>query len=211
MRYAWPCLWQVQQAWHSLAFHKLNPGWVFQIMHDRSMWSTPYVRATKLSPSNGCLFPDRHRLARPGQTHKLACEPCPSPDVLNEALHPVKLPLGRLSNADLRPDGFIVLAHLVTHHIVLCLHALTHSRMGLLQAADLHAKPASGFKGGLVFPTSHHCLHNQSLTHSLTHSLARSLAQSINQSIISINIHVVSLGLIRGVNRQCTTPMRCNM
>ncbi len=183
-------LWQVQQPWHSLAFHKFNPGWVFQIMHDTSVLGTPYVRVMKLSPSriagDGCMFPDRHRLARPGQTHNLNREPRPSPDVLNEALHPVKLPLGRLSNADLRPDGFIVLAHLVTHHIVLCLHALTHSRMGLLQAADLHAKPASGFKGGLVIPTSHHCLHNQSLTHSLTHSLARSINQSINQSFQSI-------------------------
>ena len=107
------------------------------------------------------MFPDRHWLARPDQTHNLACEPCPSPDVLNEALHPVKLPLGCLGNADLRPDGFIVLAHLVTHHVVLCLHALTHARMGLLQAADLRAESASGFKGGLVIPAGHHCLHNQ--------------------------------------------------
>ncbi len=116
----------------------------------------------ELQGTNVCFLTGT-RLQGPGQTHNLTCEPCPSPDVLNEAFHPVKLPLGCLSNADLRPDGVIVLAHLVTHHVVLCLHALTHSRVGLLQAADLHAESASGFKGGLVIPAGHHCLHNQSI------------------------------------------------
>ncbi len=166
MRCAWPCLWQVQQAWHSLAFlHPLlgAPDYEKQV-------NVRHPTFTKLSPGriagDGYMFPSRHRLARPGQIHIFACEPCPSPDVLNEALNPVKLPLGRLSNADLRPDGFIVLAHLVTHHIVLCLHALTHSRVNLLQAADLPAEPASRFKGGLVVPPGHHCLHN---TNALQH------------------------------------------
>jgi hypothetical protein len=93
-----------------------------------------------------------------------------SPDVLNEALNPVKLPLGRLSYADLRPDGFVVLTHLVTHHIVLCLHAFTHSRVSLLQAADLPTEPASRFKGGLVIPAGHHCLHSITLLPGVTPS-----------------------------------------
>ena len=136
------------------------------------MLGTPYVRVlpschlAELQVTAVC-FSDRPLLARPGQTHNLACEPGPSPDVLNEALHPVQLPLGRLSNADLSPDGFIVLAHLVTHHAVLCLHTLTHAGVGLLQTADLHAVPASRFKGGLVIPAGHHCLHNQSSDHSI--------------------------------------------
>jgi len=46
-----------------------------QIMSNRSVLGTQDLHVTKLSPDriagNGHMFPSRHRLARPGQTHVL--------------------------------------------------------------------------------------------------------------------------------------------
>ena len=81
-----------------------------------------------------------------------------APDVFSEAANPVQLPLGSLGDGDLRPDGFVVLAYLPTHGIVLGLPALTLLGMGLLQAADLPTVPASSLQSGLVIPTRNHCL-----------------------------------------------------
>jgi len=79
--------------------------------------------------------------------------------VFNEAAHSVQLPLSRLCNADLRPDGIVVLAHLLTHHIMLGLNSPAVMCMALLQAVDLSAVPASCLQGGFIIPACNDCLH----------------------------------------------------
>lgn len=59
--------------------------------------------------------------------------------MLNKAPDSTQLSLGSACNGDLRPDGIIVLLHLLAHPAVLCLNALTLMCIHLLQPLDLTA------------------------------------------------------------------------